>query len=250
MHRFYVTDIDTAGQAISLKGSIARQIKNVLRIEAGERIRLFNGAGDEWEAEISRVDKNKISTTLISKVKTIPEPSTKITMILGLARPERIELAIQKCSELGAVKFIPIISERVQGANSRTPSVKRLERWKRIAVESAELSGRTIIPSVGQPISLMDAVNQALITENVLCMWEENIDESKSLRGVLRSFKKHPVGLTTLIGPPGGFSQKEALAIQKSGAQLITLGPRVLRSETAAITVMSAILYEMGDLGG
>ena len=96
----------------------------------------------------------------------------------------------------------------------------------------------------------MDAVNQALITENVLCMWEENIDESKSLRGALRSFKKHPVGLTALIGPPGGFSQKEALAIQKSGAQLITLGPRVLRSETAAITVMSAILYEMGDLGG
>ena len=171
-------------------------------------------------------------------------------MLLGLARPERIELAIQKCSELGAVKFIPVISERVQGANSRTPSVKRLERWKRIAVESAELSGRTIIPSVGQPISLMDAVNQALITENVLCMWEENIDESKSLRVALRSFKKHPVGLTALIGPPGGFSQKEALAIQKSGAQLITLGPRVLRSETAAITVMSAILYEMGDLGG
>ena len=78
---------------------------------------------------------------------------------------------------------------------------------------------------------------------------QENIDESKSLKVALRSVKKHPVGLTTLIGPPGGFSHEEALTIQKSGAQLITLGPRVLRSETAAITVMSAILYEMGDLG-
>lgn len=250
MHRFYVPDIDATRQIIPLRGSIARQIRNVLRIEVGKRVRLFNGAGSEWETEISRIGKDEISTTLISMVEAIPEPSIKITMLLGLARPERIELAIQKCSELGAAKFIPIISERVQGANSRTPSVKRLERWKRIAVESAELSGRTIIPSVGQPISLMDAVNQALITENILCMWEENIDESKSLRVALRSFKKHPVGLTILIGPPGGFSQKEALAIQKSGAQLITLGPRVLRSETAAITVMSAILYEMGDLGG
>ena len=98
MHRFYVPDIDTSGQVITLKGSIARQIKNVLRIEAGDRVQLFNGTGDEWEAEISRVGKNEISTTLISTIKTIPEPSTKITMILGLARPERIELAIQKCS--------------------------------------------------------------------------------------------------------------------------------------------------------
>ena len=250
MHRFYVTDIDTAGQAISLKGSIARQIKNVLRIEAGERIRLFNGAGDEWEAEISRVGKNKISTTLISTVKTIPEPSTKITMILGLARPERIELAIQKCSELGAVKFIPVISERVQGGNSGTPSLQRLKRWERIAIESAELSGRAIIPSIAQPISLMEAVNQAQIKQNVLCMWEESTDKSKSLKAALKSLEKHPDGLTVLIGPPGGLSQKEALSIQKTGAQLVNLGPRVLRSETAAITVMSAILYEMGDLGG
>ena len=168
MHRFYVPDIDATRQIIPLRGSIARQIRNVLRIEVGKRVRLFNGVGSEWEAEISRIGKDEISTTLISMVEAIPEPSIKITMLLGLARPERIELAIQKCSELGAVKFIQIISERVQGANSRTPSVKRLERWKRIAVESAELSGRTIIPSVGQPISLMDAVNQALITENLL----------------------------------------------------------------------------------
>ena len=249
MHRFYVQDIDTAGQVITLKDSIARQIKNVLRLEAGDRVQLFNGTGDEWEAEISRVDKNEISTTLISTRKTIPEPSTKITMILGLARPERIELAIQKCSELGAVKFIPVISERVQGGNSGTPSPQRLKRWQRIAIESAELSRRAVIPLIAQPISLMEAINQNLIKQNVLCMWEESTDESKSLKAALKSLEKHPESLTVLIGPPGGFSQKEALSIQTTGAQLVSLGPRVLRSETAAITVISAILYEMGDLG-
>ena len=77
MHRFYVPDIDTAGQVITLKGSIARQIKNVLRIEAGDRVQLFNGTGDEWEAEISTIGKNEISTTLISTIKTIPEPSPR-----------------------------------------------------------------------------------------------------------------------------------------------------------------------------
>ena len=209
MHRFYVPDIDTSGQVITLKGSIARQIKNVLRIEAGDRVQLFNGTGDEWEAEISRVGKNEISTTLISTIKTIPEPSTKITMILGLARPERIELAIQKCSELGAVKFIPVISERVQGGNSATPSPQRLKRWQRIAIESAELSRRAVIPLIAQPISLMEAINQTLIKQNILCMWEESSDESKSLRAALKSLKKHPDGLTALIGPPGGLVKKK-----------------------------------------
>ncbi|MBI01923.1 MAG: 16S rRNA (uracil(1498)-N(3))-methyltransferase [Chloroflexi bacterium] len=250
MHRFYVPDIDTAGQVITLKGSIARRIKNVLRIEAGDRVQLFNGTGNEWKAEISRVGKNEISATLISTIKTIPEPSTKITMILGLARPERIELAIQKCSELGAAKFIPVISERVQGGNSGTPSPQRLKRWQRIAIESAELSRRAVIPLVAQPISLMEAINQTLIKQNVLCMWEESSDKSKSLKDALKSLKKHPDGLTALIGPPGGLSQKEAFSIQATGAQLVNLGHRVLRSETAAITVISAILYEMGDLGG
>ena len=250
MHRFYVTDIDTAGQTISLKGSIARQIKNVLRIEAGERVRLFNGAGDEWEAEISRVGKNKISTTLISTVKTIPEPSTRITMILGLARPERIELAIQKCTELGAIRFVPVISERVQGGNTGAPSAKRLERWQRIAIEAAEQSGRATVPTVETPMPVLEAVKHVVELQPVLCMWEEVADESQPLSAVLRSFGSGSAILAALIGPPGGFTEEEVAANQAVGANLVTLGARVLRSETAAVAVMSAILYELGDLGG
>ena len=248
MHRFYLPDFHTTGQTISLKGSIALQIKNVLRIQPGKRVRLFNGNGDEWETEISRIGPKEILTTLISPVRTTPEPSTKITMILGLARPERIEIAIQKCSELGAVKFIPVISERVQGGNSGTPSQQRLKRWQRIAIESAEQSGRAVVPTIEQPRSLIEAVNHTLVKQDVLCMWEESTEESKSLRKSLKSLKKSSNRIAALIGPPGGFSQKEALSIQKTGAHLVTLGPRVLRSETAAITVMSSILYEMGDL--
>jgi 16S rRNA (uracil1498-N3)-methyltransferase len=250
MHRFYVPEIDTSDRVITLDGSIARQLKTVLRAETGDRIRLFDGSGSEWEVEVDHVSKGEVSTTLISAVNPALEPAVRITLLLGLAKPERIELAIQKCAELGALRFVPVISERVQGGNTGSPSARRLERWQRIAIEASEQSGRATVPTVEAPVSIMDAVNEIIEQQPLLCMWEELSDESKPLRTVLRSIDDNVQNLAALIGPPGGFSESEATAIRESGASLVTLGARVLRSETAAIAVMSAILYEMGDLGG
>jgi 16S rRNA (uracil1498-N3)-methyltransferase len=250
MHRFYVPDIDDTDRSISLDGSIARQLKTVLRADAGEHIRLFDGSGSEWEVEIDHVGKNEVSTTIVSAVRPAAEPASKVTMLLGLAKPERIELAIQKCTELGAARFIPVISERVQGRNTGTPSDKRLERWQHIAIEASEQSGRATVPTVEAPVSLMEAV-QAIVSEQpLLCMWELLTNDSKPLRNVLQSLDTQSQQLAALIGPPGGFNTDEARSIREAGAQLVTLGSRVLRTETAAITVMSAILYELGDLGG
>jgi 16S rRNA (uracil1498-N3)-methyltransferase len=250
MHRFYVRDIDTTDRSISLGGAIARQLKNVLRVDTGERVRLFDGSGSEWEVEVDHVGKSEISTTLISAVEPVPEPSASVTMILGLARPERIELAIQKCTELGAVRFVPVMSERVQGGNTGTPSDKRLERWQRIAIEAAEQSGRAVVPVVETPVPIIDAIAKEIEDQAVLCMWEEVGDESISLSTALKHLAKNTSRVAAVIGPPGGFSYQEVSAIRNAGASLVTLGSRVLRSETAAITVMSAILYELGDLGG
>ena len=250
MQRFYVTNIDPADRSITLEGSVARQLRSVLRAEPGDHIRIFDGSGSEWEVEIDHVGRNEVETTLISAVKPIPEPSTQVTMLLGLARPERIELAIQKCTELGVVRFIPVTSERVQGGNTGTPSPKRIERWQRIAIEAAEQSGRAIVPSVDSPKPLMEAVSEIVSEQPLLCMWEETAAHSQSLSSALRALPADQSALAALIGPPGGFSETEAEAITEAGATLVTLGERVLRSETAAIAVMSAILYERGDLGG
>lgn len=250
MHRFYVPDIDATDRSITLEGPVARQLKTVLRVEASEHVRLFDGSGAEWEVEVEHVGKTSIETTLISAVKSVPEPSVGVTMLLGLARPERIELAIQKCTELGAVRFIPVTSERVQGGNTGTPSPKRLERWQRIVVEAAEQSGRAIVPDVEQPMPVMEAVRSLIADQPLLCMWEEIANESESLSSSLKAISRANSALAALIGPPGGFSERETTEIREAGARLVTLGSRVLRSETAAIAVMSAILYETGDLGG
>lgn len=282
MHRFYVPDTQfpntgapgngapgvdrtVAGaenRMISLDGPTARQLKAVLRAAPGDRIRLFDGSGSEWEVEIDHVGKNEVLAKLISAAEPVPEPSVRVTVLLGLARPERIELAIQKCTELGAARFMPVMTERVQGGATGTPSANRLARWRRIAIEAAEQSGRVTVPPVDDPLPVMDAVSRQLADQPLLCLWEEQASESLPLREVLSEIKSSepkeadtsdapgPAKLSVLIGPPGGFSEREAGAIQSAGARLVTLGPRVLRSETAAIAVMSAIVYEMGDLGG
>ncbi len=277
MHRFYVPNVElprpdapgpgavranSAVRTISLDGPAARQLKTVLRAGVGDRIRLFDGSGLEWEAVVDHVGKAGVSATLISAVEPVPEPGVAVTMLLGLARPERIELAIQKCTELGVFRFVPVMSERVQGGTTGAPSAKRLERWRRIAIEAAEQSGRATVPAVDTPLPVMDSVKQRLAQGPLLCMWEELSGKSLPLREALKKIKTSKPStsrtpdalefpaLSALIGPPGGFSDHEAEGMRRAGAHLVTLGPRVLRSETAAIAVMSAILYEMGALGG
>lgn len=250
MHRFFIPEFEPVDRKITLSGPVARQIKTVLRLEMNDQINLFDGSGSEWLAEIDRIGKTGVYITLKSDVSPVPEPIAQITMLLGLARPERIEFAIQKCTELGAVRFVPVISERVQRGNKATPSVHRLARWRRIAIEAAEQSGRATVPAVEPPQALMEAVEEQLRLRPVLCMWEETADSSLPLKRAVQSHKRHTTELATLIGPPGGFSHNEASAIQKAGADLVTLGPRVLRTETAAVTTISTILYELGDLGG
>ena len=274
MHRFYVPNIafpaidptgpDSAKRSLTLDGQLARQLKTVLRVGIGDRIGLFDGSGLEWEVQIDQVDRTEVAVRLISTVESVPEPFARVTMLLGLARPERIELAIQKCTELGAARFIPVLSERVQGGVTGAPSASRLDRWRRIAIEAAEQCGRAVVPPVDEPLPVMDAVNSQLAARQLFCMWEERTGDSSPLGEALKSIETQVLEkndgqretgtggceMAVLIGPPGGVSHAEASAIQEAGASLVTLGPRVLRSETAAIVVMSAILYEMGDLGG
>ena len=246
MHRFFIANFDPTDRAIAIVDPVARQLRTVLRVTPGDRISVFDGSGGEWELEIEHVGKTDVSASLVSAIKPVPLPSKQVTLLLGLARPERIELAIQKCTELGATRFIPVTSERVQGGNT---SDKRLERWRRIAVEATEQSGRVTVPELTNPMPLSEAVKQVTIEQPLLCLWEESDSRSTSLQSALRK-NSGSEKLAALIGPPGGLSSDEVDEITSTGADLVTMGPRILRSETAAITVMSAILLDSGDLGG
>jgi len=228
---------------LELDGELFFQIINVLRLKIDEKFVLFNGDG--YEAVFKIIKKSKtIKCELYNIVTPIEEPSVKVKILLGLCKPERFELALQKCTELGAFDFTPIITERVQGGKNAYPSESRLKRWKKILKESAEQSGRSFIPKLNDPRNILEVIEEKIKFSEVLCLWEEfqglNINQALNKLSEIKS-------LYIIVGPPGGFSKEEAYKLKKLGVILVSLGKRILRSETAAIAVMSSIIYHYGD---
>ena len=240
MHRFYYSSLDENQNIIELTDEISFQIINVLRL------RIMNNsyylmAG--YEA-VFIIKKTKSITCKFHILLVQLMNQVKVKFIIGLCKPERFELILQKCTELGAFDFTPVITERVQGGENAYPSDKRLLRWRKIIKESAEQSGRTFIPKLNKPEILVEIIKQKIKHDKVLCLWEDfqgytinqALDELTNIKS-----------LYVVIGPPGGFSKQEAENLKKLGAKLVSLGKRILRTETAAIAVMTSIIYHYGD---
>ena len=256
MHRFYI-DPTTAPSfiidaEIPLPDHVAHQIRNVLRLRTDELIELFTGDGDEWTAQIvgsvqRNVRSDHVTARLIERRTPVVEMNTRVTMAMALTRPQRYELALAKCTELGARQFIPIVSERVQRADSTIGS-NRESRWNRIVVEAAELSGRVHVPQITSPQPLDLALDQLTSSNSsVIFLWEETTEPS--LTDLLVTFRDQTNGqdaVALVLGPVGGFSNDEAELAVARGALLASLGPRILRTETAAIASMAVAAQVLG----
>lgn len=249
MHRFHIDPTAVppflTDTEIPLPDHVSHQIRNVLRLRTGEKIKLFTGDGDEWTAQIIGVEHSNVRTDhavarLIDRRTPEVEMQTQVTMAMALTRPQRYELALAKCTELGACKFIPIVSERVQRSDSTIGS-NRKSRWDRIVVEAAELSGRVHVPQTTSPKPLDHALDHlSSARTNVVFLWEQA--NGPLLTDLLVSFREQengPAEIALVFGPVGGFSNDEAERAVASGAMLASLGPRILRTETAAIASMA-----------
>ena len=249
MHRFHIDPTAAPpfmiNAEIPLPDHVSHQIRNVLRLRPGEKINLFAGNGDEWTAQIvgsvqGDVRNERATARLIDRRTPAVEMQTRVTMVMALTRPQRYEFALAKCTELGARRFIPIVSERVQRADSTIGS-NRKSRWDRIVVEAAELSGRVHLPQIASPEHLDLALDQLRSADStVVFLWEEATEPS--LTDLLVAFRDHrngPAEIALVLGPVGGFSDDEAENAVARGALLASLGPRILRTETAAIASMA-----------
>ena len=249
MHRFYIgsvaDDVWSSGAEIDLPQRVSHQIRNVLRIADAENIVLFTGDGHEWSAEVhypqSRgIDRSPVLARLIDRRTPHVEMGTKVSMAMALTRPQRYELALAKCAELGAYEFIPIISERVQKGDASI-GTNRKARWERIVSEAAELSGRVVVPNITSPMSISDALSRFDTPRvRVVLLWER-VSEPM-LVDVLRAFcgeEDPPMHVVLVLGPVGGFSENEARSAVDQGAMPASLGARILRSETAALASMA-----------
>lgn len=228
----------------------AEQVRRVLRLRVGDEVAVFDGSGREWTAQIEAVSQQAVVARPGVERRPDAELPVAITVCQALVKAERFEMVLQKATELGAARIVPLITARVQGADAALPSAARLERWRRVVQEAAEQSGRVRLPEIAAPASLREAVGSEAAKGPVILLWEGGPE--KGLRAALRgvSTKGTPERISLVIGPVGGFAPQEVKEAQAAGAVVAGMGARVLRSETAAIAALTATVYEFGHLGG
>ncbi len=236
------------GEEIELPPDLAHQVRDVLRKSPDDAIELLDGRGGEYEAVLTGVDRKRVTARLTHQREGQAEPQVRIVLCQGMLKAAKFETVLQKGTELGVAEFVPLLTERAVAAAEATGESKRA-RWARIAAEAVEQCGGSRLPEIAAPAPLMYALASARPGSVTLMPWE---GESRlSLRSAVRHRAAEPGGvdeIRILIGPEGGFSEGEVALAHRNGAIPVTLGPRVLRAETAAIVAVSLALDAIGAL--
>jgi 16S rRNA (uracil1498-N3)-methyltransferase len=248
MHRFFIPPEWIDQEIVVIRGNLVHQIRNVLRLRAGDHVVILDDTGWEYEADLARVTRDHVKGVICEK-RPAAEPGTKITLYQALPKSNKFEFILQKCTELGVSGFVPVVSERCVAG---LPRDKRVERWHRIIVEAAEQSQRGRLPTL-EPALPFEKACQSAIGLSLLA-WEG--EKTSGLRSVLRNeiyrkriiSDKHYLSVNLFIGPEGGFSPFEVEFARDCGIAPISLGGRLVRSETAGLVAATAIFYECGDL--
>lgn len=252
MRRFFVEEKNIREKKVIIEGDEARHIAQVLRLEEKDKIKVFTGKGREYLTEIIQVNKKEVVGRILKESRLDTEPPIEITLVQGLPKSDKMDFIVQKVTELGVRRIIPVITQRTIVRLDKEKAGKRRNRWQRITLEAAKQSGRAIIPEVREVIPFIQALDNLNRESLNLIPWEE--ETSTSLKKILKQFtvnrKRLTVnGITVFIGPEGGFTSEEVEAAKEKGVDSVSLGPRLLRTETAGLVTLAMILYELGDLG-
>lgn len=246
MHRFFVPPHSIKESRVALRGTIVHQIRDVLRMRPGDEIVLLDNSGFAYRTELVTIDRDTVRGRVIEKWKLETEPQTRITLYQGLLKGQKFEWVLQKGTEIGIVAFVPMLTARCVVSTVNEVSDARVERWERIVVEAAEQAGRAALPHLLPTTLFAHACEQAGRGGLALIPWED--EHSRGLREALSNVPKSKE-INLFIGPEGGFAEEEIAVAQERGVIPVSLGPRILRAETAGLAAASAILYELGDLG-
>lgn len=245
MQKFFVEENQIEGNRIYIKGPDVKHISNVLRLAKKEKIQICNkDAMENYIVEIEEIEKEKIITSIIEKIEETVESNVQIHLYQGLPKADKMELIIQKTIELGIYKIVPVDMLRCVVKLDEKDAKKKIERWQKIAESAAKQSKRDIIPQIENKLNLNTIINKIKEYDIFIVAYEE--EKSKTLKQVLKELEKkdnYKIGI--LVGPEGGIDSKEIEKLKENGAVIATLGKRILRTETAPITMTSNILYEL-----
>lgn len=249
MHKFFVEENKITGDMCFIEGDDVKHIYKVLRLKETDKISINNCNGIEYLGEIEEINKKEVKVRLLEKIDLNNESPIKVHLFQGLPKAAKMDLIAQKCTELGVHKITPLITERVIVKGNEASEFKKVDRWNRIALEASKQSKRSIIPSIEQPMKFEELLNTLHQFQLIVVPYENA--NNYGMKYVKDQVKEEEIKeVAIIIGPEGGFEESEIEALKEKGAHIITLGPRILRTETAGFVALSLIMYELGDLGG
>ena len=251
MHKFFTPKELINGDVAKIIGDDVKHIYKVLRISEGEKVTLNNCEGIEYLGKVISVSKQEVLIEILEKLEDNNESDIKIYLFQGLPKSQKMDLIVQKGTELGITEFIPTITHRVDV--KLKGEFKKLDRLNRIALEAAKQSKRSIIPKVSEPIEFKEVLEKIDSLDLLIVPYENaNNFGIKTLINELRKDNAtntiNSVGI--FVGPEGGIEEEEIERLKDKGAHIVTLGKRILRTETAGFVATALIQYELSDLGG
>ena len=243
MPRFFLQQRPAVGEAVVLAGENAVHAK-VLRLKSGDTLTLCDGQGMEYPAVVTEQADGQICAKVLDAVPSVTEPKVQVSIFMAFSKSDKLEHVIQKAIELGAVEIVAFPSNRCVSRPDGKSLIKKLDRWQKIALSAAEQCGRGRIPNVLAADSFAQAVEMAAAKDCAIFFYEN--ERHATFRRRIEAGAFRTVALMT--GPEGGFEPSEVTMAEAAGMSVCTLGPRILRCETAPLCALSALMYACGEL--
>lgn len=245
MYRFFVPSSQITEDEIVIVGDDVNHIKNVLRMKNGEKLTISDGQEWEYYCIIKEIEIDRIVTTIEKKQYANQELPVKITLFQGIPKGDKLELIIQKAVELGVNEIVPVAMKRSVAKIEDKKAMKKVERFQAIAESAAKQAKRSVIPTVSMPMNWKEAVAYGKTMERCILPYEDErgIKQAKELVKSLHGAKS----IAVYIGPEGGFDESEICDSKEAGFEIMSLGNRILRTETAAIATLSILMFELEE---
>ena len=245
MHRFFVPPDWIEGDRVVLRDGTAHQVSHVLRMSKGDEVAVLDGSGREYTVRVASVTRDTVEGHVLAVQEGDKDPGVNVILHQGTLKGDRFQWVLQKGTELGVSVFVPIVCRRSVARHSAGGAGGHDRRWTRTITEAAEQCGARTLPELRDPTPFRDACDRVDPSHTSIIPWEE--EPSTGLRQALERSTSCYVNL--FIGPEGGFDPEEVAYARSNGIVPVSLGRRILRSETAAIAAVSAVLYHLGPLG-
>lgn len=244
MPKFFIKKEDIKDNFVEITGGDAAHISKVLRHQAGDTLTLCDGEGNDFKAEIQSCSKEGVSLKIIETLPCLAEPKVAVTLFQGIPKQGKMDYIIEKCTELGISRIVPVSTKRsVVKIDDKKSEAKKLDRWRKIAAESVKQCARGTIPEITHVMTVRDAIEFSKSLDLTIAAYE--CERQTTVRSALSGNSPASVGI--FIGPEGGLDDAEVEQFKSANIQTVTLGTRILRTETAGHTVLTAVMYEYNE---